>query len=241
VSSPTGATFGQQHGIVFDSQGVAQPPQRPYPIIEQYQRMYRTGWASLDELNASLQTAPPAGGLPDGAPSPNAVFLEDGMLVRYVIDPDVKREPFVQDGAVNERIQFRRQYVALTLEGARAATDKRNIDEGEPETDFWCGYTWIRGGYSAERTFPVMVQARQEGRRGSELVFNAPMSPTDAARIRHEVAHMDRTSPTLPVETSQASGMARPSSEPKRGRPPKAATSTPDTTAGETPPAEDER
>lgn len=231
MSSPTGQAFGNTHGIVFDSNGVAIPPKQGWSLLDGWERSYRAAWGSLDELNASLASAPEPKGLPEGAPSPNAVYLEGGALIRYVVDPDVKREPFVSRGTgpdgedeVRERLQFRKQYVALTLEGARLATDKRK--EGEPETDFWCGYTWIRGGYSPERTAPVEVQIANLG-TGPQLVFDQPASPTEAARIRHEVAAMDRRAPTLPIEPAAA--------QKRRGRPPKAT----DDTAGATSPAED--
>lgn len=207
-------------GVVFDNQGVAIPPKASYPIIEQWARAYVTAWSSLEDMSNSLNAmAPTSKGLPEGAPSPNAVYAEGGMLYRYIVDPDFQRVPFVNGDAVEERMQFRRQPVALTLDGAR-----RETDQGR-ETDFWCGFTWIRGGYSPERTSPVEVQAEAERQGGQKLVFSQPMSPTDEARIRHEVARMDRQAPTLAVE---------PAAQKRRGR-----KSSDDTAGGDLPPAED--
>lgn len=184
-------------GIVFDSQGVVVQPKLGYSMLDEVRRVYRTAWASLDDMNASIAAnAPVPNGLPDGFPNPNHVFLADGLLVRYVVDPDVERQYLVVDDHVEETIQARRQLVALTLEGARKETDAGR------ETDFWCGYTWIRGGYSPERTIPVMVQAAAAAKDAEALTFRQPVSPTDAARVRHEVAAMDRKQPTLPVVRS---------------------------------------
>jgi hypothetical protein len=96
---------------------------------------------------------------------------------------------------------MRKQYVALSLEAARLATDKRDPEKGDPETDFWCGYTWIRGGYSPELVAPVAVQMATQ--HAPVLTFDQPASPTDVARIRHEVSRIDRVNPTLPIETSK--------------------------------------
>lgn len=216
-------------GIVLDSQGVAVVPQAPYRLLDEWKAAYRPAWGTLEELDASLRTAPPPQGLPENAPNPNAVIAKNGRLVRYVVDPDYFREPFVQrsdDGAeeVRERTKFIERYVALSLEGARTATDTRREDE--PGTDFWCGFTWIRDGVSPERWAPSETQARGLSTAGPSLIFDQPASPTAAARIRHEVANMDRRAATLPVETTA----------PKRGR---KAAPMPTDSAGETPPAED--
>lgn len=218
-------------GVVLDSSGVVVPPQLPWATPRQWPEMFREEWGSIEELSASLAAmAPKPAGLPDGAPSPNDVYRDDrtGLLYRHVIDPEFRREPFVQrnddgSGEVRERLQFAKRFVALSMQKARDATDRRNAEAGEPETDFWCGYTWLRGGYSPERTGPVEAQMMAMRSGGAPLVFDQPASPSDAARLRHEVANLDRRSPTLPVE----------SVSPKRGRgrPPKNDEQTPDADA----------
>lgn len=203
--------MGSVGGIVFDANGVAVPPQLPYTSLEAWSSAFSREWASIEAMAASLATAPRAEGLPDQAPSPNTVYQDErGQLYRFVIDPDVTRRPFVQDDMVHESVQMRKQYVALSLDAARAATDNRNAEAGEPETDFWCGFTWLRGGYSPERWAPVEVQRSAVHGGGPALVFTQPASPTDAARIRHEVANMDRRAPTLPIETAPKAKRGRP-------------------------------
>jgi hypothetical protein len=214
-------------GLVLDSQGVAIPPRRPYDSIESYERLYRTDWASVDELKASLASAPPAEGLPDQAPDPNDVFLYEGRLVRYVVDPAEQRRFVVRNGAVEEDTAFKRQAVALSLAGARSETDAGR------ETDFWCGFSWVRGGYSLERTFPVMVQVAAIG-AGDRMVFTQPASPSDTARLRHELARVDRQTPPMPVETGA------PAPKGKRGKQTSPAAALPDTSgAFDVPPTED--
>lgn len=227
MTSPSGYSVGHAPSIVFDASGAAIQPKHAYISYERWERAFRREWGSIDEMAASLkEMAPPAEGLPDGAPSGNTVFRDErGTYFRYIVDPEFKREPFVSGSdEVRERVQFKRQNVALSLTDAQERTDKRRPDE--PETDFWCGYTWIRGGYSPERTAPVVAQIDAIANGGAPLVFDQPASPSDVARLRHEVSRLDRTTPTLPVEAPPV----------KRGR---KATTTDNTTGGEIPPVED--
>lgn len=234
MTSPTGVTFGQATNVVIDANGMSVAPQRPYTLLESWERAFVAEWESVEAMGASIQASPPPGGLPDGAPNPNSVFREEGTgkLCRYVVDPDVARDKFVQqtdDGheEVRERTAFRLQYVALSLAAAREATDRRNVDRGDPETDFWCGYTWIRGGYSPERWAPVAVQMQTQGK--PSLVFDQPASPSDVARLRHEISRLDRTTAPMPIEA------AAPQKRPRKA----IATPSDTTAAGAQAPAED--
>lgn len=228
-----GQAIGTVASPVFDSGGFMVAPKPSYGSIEQWGKEFRPFWESVDQMAASIQAnAPEPTGLPLGAPSPNTVYKDErGRLYRHVVDPNFTREPFVaraDDGTeeVHERMQFTKNWVALSLKDARDATDRTKT--GEPPTDFWCGFTWLRGGYSQERYEYTELQKLAVEFDSRPLVFDQTASPTDAARIRHEVANMDRRNPTLPIETSATR---------RRGRPPKTAPS--DDTADDSLSAED--
>jgi hypothetical protein len=155
VNNPSGQAIGAVASPVFDGSGFAILPKPSYASIEQWGREFRPVWNSIDEMAASIQAnAPEPTGLPPGAPNPNTVYRDDrGRYYRHVVDPNFTREPFVardDDGAdeVHERMQFVKNWVALSLREARDATDR--IKSGEPVTDFWCGFTWLRGGVNGQ-------------------------------------------------------------------------------------------
>lgn len=193
--------YGQ--AIVLDMSGTIQVPNSPYTVIEsemnKLQRM--NTWPNIQAMMSSIKrNAPEPKGLPDGAPNPNTVYQKDGQYIRYTIDSSEARENYVEDGIVKERIPFTARMVSLSLDGARKASGALKADGTTTRCDYWNGFTWLRNGYTPERDFPVIAQQSSRSVDGQRLVFSQPVSPTDEARIRHEVAHMDRTRPTLPVE-----------------------------------------
>ncbi len=191
--------------LVIDSNGVVQAPRNAYVVLQEALNMVRSGWATLEDLKQSLQSAPPARGMPEGAPSPHQLFDYQGQMVRHVIDSNEQRVPYINEaGQVVEDIKFRRVAVSLTLEGARKATDSG------AETDFWNGFTWLRGGYSPERDFPSMVKAMELAAEGAALTFTQALPDTDVAVVRHQMQRIDQQRPPLTVQTTQ---------KPRQGRP----------------------
>jgi hypothetical protein len=170
---------------------IGQAPQRPYALLEDHMAAIVDGYRDLGALERALAGQDRPDSLPDGAPHPNEVKEEGGDLVRYVVGPGF-RDQLVRDGRVVERVTFEKRYVSLTMAGARAA------DSPERPTDYWNGFTWLRGGFKPERDFPVMAhQANQPG--AQDLVFEIEADPSNAAVLRHQIAAMDRGTPPLPV------------------------------------------
>ncbi len=169
-------------------------PQRPYALLEDH--LYAPeGYRTLEDLQGALAGQDAPSGLPKGAPSPYEVKDEGGDLVRYVVSAE-PQETVIIDGAVKNRIRFAKRYVSLTKAGARAA------DEAGRPTDFWNGFTWLRGGVKPEKDFAVMAHQQQLGETDG-MVFEVDASPSDAAVLRHQVARMDLATPPVPVERSE--------------------------------------
>lgn len=171
---------------------VGQAPNRPYALLEDHMASVTNGYRTVQDLKRALRGQPKPDGLPAGAPDPNDVVEKDGALVRYVVSSE-PRERVVVAGVIKERLRFMKRNVALTMEGARAASQ-----EGVP-TDYWNGFTWLRDGFKPERDFPTMAKANALS-ADEPLVFDADVSATDAAVLRHEVARMDAAHGPLPVE-----------------------------------------
>ena len=176
---------------------IGQAVQRPYALLEDHMARVTLGHTDIKALNASLKSAPEVTGLPEGAPNPNEVHEVNGALVRYVVGQG-PREAVMKDGVPHERISFEMRHVAASQQAARAASEN-----GTP-TDFWNGFTWLRDGFKPEHDFPVMAQAAAKNAEGQSLVFDAPMSPTAAARLQHEVNVATLSQPPMPVERSAA-------------------------------------
>jgi hypothetical protein len=182
---------------------IGQAPQRPFALLEDQMASVSGGYADLTALMASLKNAPRPQGLPDGAPNPNEI-KEDGSGGYYrVVVSQEPREYVTVDGALKERIRFTKRRVASTMVGARGASEA-----GTP-TDFWNGFTWLRDGYKPERDFQMILQSQQAG-ADEELVFDADASPTDTARLQHEMGRLAASRAPFPAETSK--GAVRPSS-----------------------------
>jgi hypothetical protein len=175
---------------------IGQAPQRPYALLEDQMARVAVGYRTMEDLQTAMAAAPEPQGLPAGAPNPNEVVQDrNGEYVRYVPSQDAI-EQFERDGQVMQRVRFTPRYVALTMEGARAATQ-----EGR-ETDYWNGFTWLRGGYKPERDFPVMAQ-QAAGANQEPMVFEQVASPSDVAVLRHAVRQADLARAPLPVEPSR--------------------------------------
>lgn len=190
-----------QLGQVVTIDGSIAAPRMPYPQIDsEMNKIHRSNvWPTVDAMLASIrQNAPEPKGLPEGAPNPNTVYLKNGQYVRYIVDTSETAEPFVENGVVKRPISFKTRAVSLSLEGARKAT------AAGTDCDYWNGFTWFRKGYTPERDFPVMMHQASLGVAGERLIFAQPVSPSDEAQIRHEVSHMDRSRPTLPVGSIDA-------------------------------------
>lgn len=171
---------------------VGQAPQRPYALLEDQMARVVGGYRTVDDLRAALEGQPEPPGLPDGAPNPNEIIDEGGSLSRYVISQDA-RDFSVRDGQLMENITFERRAVALSMEGARTASQ-----HGTP-TDYWNGFTWLRDGWKPERDFQTMVAGQAAtGRK----VISVPAAPTDVARVRHDINRLDMARPPAPVERS---------------------------------------
>jgi hypothetical protein len=196
-----GPPTSQVRNINIDTH-IGQAPQRPYALLEDAMASVVGGWASLEALQASLKSAPEPQGLPKGAPDPNAVEGGEGGMFRYVVSQDT-RDRVVVDDQIHETLRFERRGVSLTQQGARAASEN-----GTP-TDYWNGYTWLREGYKPERDFPVMMQAAATAGADRELTFTVPVSATEAATLRHEVARIESARPPLPVERSSTRATSR--------------------------------
>ena len=202
------------NGLVLDADGMAIPPRRPFLVIDELLRKVRLGWATVGEMVASIAAeAPLTQGLPEGAPNPNDVLSENGVYFRWIVDPDFHREMIVRGDDVKEQIQFKKRPIALTLELARRMTDSSNL-ETDRTTDFWNGFTWLRGGYSPEREFTVMAQQAAITHANKPMVFEVPAAPGDVARLRYAMDRINQNRPAmtvLPVEIPQT---ARPVSIP---------------------------
>lgn len=176
---------------------IGQAPQRPYALLEDHMASIVDGYRDLGALKRALAGQDRPDSLPDGAPDPNEVKDEGGDLVRYVVGAGF-RDQLVRDGRVVERVTFEKRYVSLTMTGARAA------DSPERPTDYWNGFTWLRGGYKPERDFAVMMQIAT-GVNNKPLVFDMPASSTDVAVLHHEMRRADAARPSLPVEAPKRS------------------------------------
>lgn len=200
-------------GLVIDAHGVAVPPRRPFLLLDEMLRKVKANgvWESREDMVASIEAnAPKPDGLPQGSPNPNDVYSENGVLYRFIVDPDFAREMVVRGDSVKERIQFKRRPVALSLVQARRMTDSSTAEE-DRTTDWWNGFTWMRGGYSPERDFTVIAQAASISVGSKPLVFEADANPSDVARLRHEMSRIDRNRPALPVMTeAQATSPSQP-------------------------------
>jgi hypothetical protein len=157
---------------------IGDAPQRPYAILEDHLASVADGYRDFAALSAALKGAP--------EPDPNEIYVVSG-------EP---RDRYVNDrGLVMERVRFTPRYVALSISGARAA------DSPDRPTDFWNGFTWLRGGYKPERDFAVMTQ-QALGPENEPLVFDMPASSTDVAVLHHEMRRADAARPSLPVEAT---------------------------------------
>lgn len=195
-------------GLVMDAHGMAIPPKRPFVILEDYLRKVRASWPSKSEMAASIEAnAPTPRGLPEGSPNPNDVYEANGVLYRHIVDPEFLREMVVRDGKVREQIQFKKRPIALTMSEARRMTDTSTFED-DHSTDFWNGFTWLRGGYSPERDFPSMVKAAMISVGDEPLIFEVDASPTDVAHLRHEMARLDRNSQIMPIMTDAVASPA---------------------------------
>jgi hypothetical protein len=174
---------------------IGDAPQRPYAILEDHLASVADGYRDFAALSAALKGAPEPAGLPPGAPNPNEIVERPDGWVRYVVSGE-PRDRYVNDrGQVMERVRFTPRYVALSISGARAA------DSPDRPTDFWNGFTWLRGGYKPERDFAVMTQ-QALGPENEPLVFDMPASSTDVAVLHHEMRRADAARPSLPVEAT---------------------------------------
>ena len=176
---------------------IGQAPQRPYALLEDHLAAVRpAGYRTVEDLKAALATMPAPSGLPEGAPNPNDVVEDrNGDLVRYVVSGDTQ-DQFIRDGEIRQRIRFVPRYVSLTLEGARAA------DSPERPTDYFNGFTWLRGGFKPERDFTTVMQ-QSTAEDGTPLVFDIAASATDVAVLHHEMRRAEAGRPSLPVESSE--------------------------------------
>lgn len=196
--------------VSIDASGVVQTPKSPYVNIQEKMSDVRPGWRSVQEMMSSIRRNAPGvpddagyprgSGLPPDAPNPNVVYLKDGAYIRYVIDTSEATERIVKGGRVIERVKLTPRMVCLSLDAARAASSVGN------KADYWNGFTWIRNGYIPERDFPTMAKVAAMGTIGAELVFEQPVSASDEAVIRHQMQHIERTRPTLPIETADTIG-----------------------------------
>jgi hypothetical protein len=204
--------------VTLDQTGTVQVPNQPYISISEYtsQMVRGQSWRTVEEMTASIKRSAPGVpdekgyprgfGLPEGSPNPNAIYMKDGQYIRYVVDTREPTERYVSGGVVRERIKFVPRMVSLTLAGARAAVAAVTETSVYKHCDFWNGFTWIRDGHIPERDFPTMAKRAAEGADGAELVFEQPVSPNDEAVIRHQIAHIERTRPTLPIEDVPVAG-----------------------------------
>lgn len=189
-----GFTTTHHRNINIDTH-IGAAPQRPFALLEDQMASVSGGHASLEDLQASLKNAPRPEGLPDGAPNPNEIQKDGAGYYRVVVSQE-PREYVTVDGALKERMRFTKRRVAPTMAGARAASDS-----GTP-TDFWNGFTWLRDGYKPERDFQMILQSNQRG-ADDELVFDVDASPTDVARISHEMGRLNASRAPFPAETSR--------------------------------------
>lgn len=171
---------------------IGQAPQRPYALLEDQMARVVGGYRTVADLQQALAGQERAPGLPDGAPDPNEVVDEGGSLYRYVVSQE-PRAFVVRDGALMEDIVFERRAVSLSMEGARTASQN-----GTP-TDYWNGFTWLRDGWKPERDFQVIASGRATD-GAQRVVVSAPASPTDTARLQHEVNRMNLAQPPVPTE-----------------------------------------
>lgn len=138
-----GTSFGGPEINHFVHQG--HYPQRPQEILQGQLDRVQVGWTSMEELMAAL---------PEGE---QLYKGEDGLPVRLV--PKHTGDSEYVDGALYHHVVDEVRHVALTVEAARGAT------AAGIKTDFFNGWTWMRGGLKAEKDFPAMYSQQQTAGR----------------------------------------------------------------------------
>lgn len=152
--------------------------QRPYSNIEsQMGAMVTRGFRSIDELKAAL---------PEG----QELVEMDGDYFRkvpYHIGPD---GTYVKDGKLVIETHWALRAVALTKEGAKAAT------EAGVDTDWFDGNTWWRRGTKPEKDMSV---AQHQAARPLEVTYE-DASPASAAAYQQLAVHQQAVKPVAPVK-----------------------------------------
>jgi hypothetical protein len=144
--------------------------------------------------------------LPD---SEEVIEQPDGTLARVMWINTGER--VIHGGRLHYEQRRQIRQVSLTQQGAKIATT-----HGVP-TDYWNGWTWMRGGIKPEKDLNVM--AAQQG-VGDEGVRFAEAPPQDQALARsgalRELAVQDAIPEASPAQRDQIRRQG-PSREPARG------------------------
>lgn len=146
--------------------------QKPYASFEHLLARKRTGYTSFEDLKAAVEAA-----YPNGQQGSKIEQADDGGIFRWV-KGNTGRTVGAADGTLMVETFEERVPVSMSQAGAKTAT------AAGVRTDWFNGWTWVRGGEKLERDGNVLA-ARPEANPNRKLDFE----PADeAAQMAHRAA-----------------------------------------------------
>jgi hypothetical protein len=147
-------------------------PQKPFARLEPLLARKRTGWRSFEEMHAAVEAA-----YPEGSDGRKLEQNENGEAFRWVKGHTGERVASA-DGTLLLRAYEERVPVAFNQQDARAASTSG------VRTDYFNGWTWMKGGIKAERDVATMAAAPDAN--PNRKVFYEPAD--EAEQMRHRAA-----------------------------------------------------
>lgn len=174
--------------------------QKPYAQIEHLLARKRPGFHSFEELKEAVDAAYPEGS------QARKIEEDDGGIYRWV-KGNTGRTVADANGVLQVEVYEERVPVALSQAGARAAT------QAGVRTDFFNGWTWVRGGEKLERDGNVLAQ-RPEANPNRRVAFEPADEASQMAYRAAAAAAVNRAGITpMPAPAAEA-----PKADSKKGK-----------------------